>query len=203
MNVTIDDMMRGIKAGKILPYEMELINRLRDFHYQGVPLSVIVLCFPICNRNCYPTSIYLTLGMNSFRLVHGNINIFPKNGEYPNHSWVEKDGYVYDPTDGYKYEKQLYYQFYNPEVIEVYDEKTVNFYPFYHEVVGNLGSIISEDNLTLMLQYLEILEEENPTVNHTLLLEEIHVCREQYGITKKYSSEAMAKYRSIMKENLE
>lgn len=109
MNVTIDDIMDGVKSGKIISYEKELIDKLRNFYYQGFPLSVVVLCFHICNRNCYPTSIFLTLGMDSFRLVHGNIHIYPKNSEYPNHSWVEKDGYVYDPTDGCKYEKELYY----------------------------------------------------------------------------------------------
>lgn len=203
MKVDIDDMMNAIKEGKIISYESEFIDRLRNFCYQGIPLSVAVLSFQICNRNCYPTSIYLTLGMDSFRLVHGNINIYPKNGEYPNHSWVEKDGYVYDPTDGYKYDKELYYQLYQPEVIEVYDERSVKTYSFYQEVIGNLKGTISQENLALIFQYLEILEEEMPTLNHNLLLDEIDICREQYGITKKYSPQVMMKYRSLMKGIIE
>ena len=43
--------------------------------------------------------------MNHFHLVHGDINCIEKNDEYPNHSWVEKDGFVYDTTDGFKWEK--------------------------------------------------------------------------------------------------
>lgn len=87
-------------------------------------------------------------------------------------------------------------------MIEVYDEKTIESYSFYQEVIGNLGSIITKENLALILQYLEILEGEEPTVNHTLLLEEIRVCRERHGITKKYSPQIMMKYRRFMKENL-
>lgn len=168
-----------------------------------MPLSVVVLCFSLCNGNCYSVSVYLSKGMTSFRLVHGNVNSFPKNEDYPNHSWVERDGYVYDPTDGYKWEREFYYQVYEPEVIAVYDESTVQSYDFYQEVSRNLNQDgVSKDSLALMLQYLEILEMERSTVNHTLLLKEIEVCRREYGICKKYSSQVIKRYRDFMEESL-
>ena len=52
----------------------------------------------------------------------------------------------------------------------------------------------------LLFQYLEILEEENPTVNHTLLLDEIEICRQQYHITQKNDDYVMKKYRKLIEE---
>ena len=203
MNLTTQEIKEAIKRRKIAPYEMELIYNLRNIDCNGIPLSIVVLCFSICNTNCYPTSIHLTRGMSYFKLVHGNINIQPKNLEYPNHSWVEKDGYVYDPTDGYKWEKSLYYRIFEPEVVEIYDENSVNDYDFYQEVINSSSKKdITKDNLTLILQYLEILEEENPTVNHTLLLDEIEICRQQYHITQKNDDYVMKKYRKLIEESL-
>ena len=130
---------------------MELIYNLRNIDCNGIPLSIVMLCFSICNTHCYPTSIHLTRSMSYFKLVHGNINIYPKNLEYPNHSWVEKDGYVYDPTDGYKLDKSLYYRIFEPEVVEIYDENSVNDYDFYQEVINSSSKKdITKDNLTLI-----------------------------------------------------
>ena len=203
MNFTNNDFKDAVLNKKIVSYEKELIDRLRDFSYEGIPLSVVVLCFSICNRNCYPTSIYLTLGMDRFRLIHGDVNIYPKNLEYPNHSWVEKDGFVYDPTDGYKWEKELYYRVFEPIVVKEYDEETVQNYPFYQETIQRLGkNDFDKDAVALILQYLELLEGENPSVNHNFLLEEIENFRSKYQITRRYSDQVMKKYREFMeKEN--
>lgn len=201
MNFTSDDFRNAVLNQKIASYEKELIDRLRDFSYEGIPLSVVVLCFSICNRNCYPTSIYLTLGMDHFKLVHGDVNIYPKNLEYPNHSWVEKDGFVYDPTDGYKWEKELYYHVFEPVVVKEYDEESVQNYSFYQETIQRLGkNDFDKDSVALILQYLELLEAEIPTVNHYFLLEEIEKSRSRYQITRRYSDQVMKKYREFMEE---
>ncbi|MCI6265570.1 MAG: hypothetical protein MR598_01825 [Erysipelotrichaceae bacterium] len=201
MNFTSDDFKDAVLNQKIASYEKELIDRLRDFSYEGIPLSVVVLCFSICNRNCYPTSIYLTLGMDHFKLVHGDVNIYPKNLEYPNHSWVEKDGFVYDPTDGYKWEKVLYYHVFEPVVVKEYDEESVQNYSFYQETIQRLGkNDFDKDSVALILQYLELLEAEIPTVNHYFLLEEIEKSRSRYQITRRYSDQVMKKYREFMEE---
>lgn len=201
MNFTSDDFRNAVLNQKIASYEKELIDRLRDFSYEGIPLSVVVLCFSICNRNCYPTSIYLTLGMDHFKLVHGDVNIYPKNLEYPNHSWVEKDGFVYDPTDSYKWEKELYYHVFEPVVVKEYDEESVQNYSFYQETIQRLGkNDFDKDSVALILQYLELLEAEIPTVNHYFLLEEIEKSRSRYQITRRYSDQVMKKYREFMEE---
>ncbi len=201
MQFTKDDFIQAFATKKILPYEDSLIERLRDISYRGIPLSVVVLSFPICNRHCYPTSICLTLGMDYFTLVHGNVNCYPKNQDYPNHSWVERDGYVYDPTDGYRWERDYYYQVYEAEVVEVYDENSVQKYNYYQEFLKETyQQEIPKENLTLILQYLEMLEKESPTVNGVRLLEEIKVCRSRKGITKKLSPQIMKQYQTIMEK---
>ena len=200
MGLSVEEFIQAIEREEILLYEEELLDRLRSICYSGLPLSIMVLCFSICNTNCYPTSVHLTRGMESFQLIHGNINIYPKNLECPNHSWVEKDGYVYDPTDGHKWKKELYYRVFEPEVLEVYDENTVKDYAFYQDVITRKQEVVSEERLALMLQYLEILENDHPTINYNLLLEEIELCRKKNHITIKYDSHVMKKYRQLMEK---
>lgn len=161
-----------------------------------IPVSLIVLCFDICNTNCYPTAINLTRGMNHFKLIYGDISIYPKQ-DYPNHSWVEKDGYVYDPTDGFKYEKDFYYKLYEPQITKVYDENTCQKYNFYQEVLNEKGTI-NLDFLTIILQFLEEQENIKPTINHTLLLNEIAILRKKYNITLKIDKNTMEKYKEML-----
>lgn len=115
-----------------------------------------------------------------------------------------KAGYVYDPVDGFRYEKDLYYQLFEPVVVETYDEKEVLDYPFYQEVITKSDAISLEKyNLTLILQYLEILEQESPTFNHSLLLEEIRNYRNMHHLQEKVPAPIMRKYREYMAQNSE
>ncbi len=201
MVFTNDEFIEAVKRKEIVPYENDLITHLRNFTYEGIPLSVIVLCFPICNSNCYPTAIYLTKGMSYFKLIRGNINIYPKNLEFPNHSWVEKDGYVYDPTDGFKWKSELYYRVFKPEVLEVYDEVSIQGDSFYQDATKRLeNKTCSKEALAMTLQYIEGIELKEPSMNHTMLLEEIKNCRNRYHITEKYPDSIMKKYYEMMED---
>lgn len=197
--MTNQEFKKYIEENKIQPYEQELIDKLRNFNIKGVPLSIIVLCFDACNGNCYGTSVYLSSGMDEFSLIHGNINIYPKN-EYHNHSWIEKNGYVYDPTDGFKYEKELYYKLYEAEVVVSYNEKNCKDYKFYQEITEQYDEA-NIHFLTLFLQFLEEEENIKPTINHKILLKEIEKVRKKYNITKKYDKSVMDEYREEIKRN--
>lgn len=195
--MTNSEFKKYIEDGLIVPYEQELIDKLRNFNIKGVPLSIIVLCFDACNGNCYGTSVYLTSGMDNFKLIHGNINIYPENG-FHNHSWVEKDGYVYDPTDGFKYEKELYYQLYDAKVVVSYDEEKCKDYNFYQEVIRNYNQA-DVSFLSIFLQHLEEQDDAKANMNHYFLLEEIKKVREKYNITKRYDQKVMEEYRAMLK----
>jgi len=105
-----------------------------------------------------------------------------------------KDGFVYDPTDGFKYEKELYYKLYDAEVISSYEEKNCKDYKFYKDVIKQYDRA-NISFLTLFLQYLEEEENIKPTINHKILLNEIEEIRKKYNITKRYDKKVMDEYR--------
>lgn len=191
---------KALDENKILPYEQELLTTLRTINFQGLPISIIILSNPLCRRECYTMSMNLTRGMDYFKLVHGNVNYFDKNNDCPNHSWVERDGFVYDTTDGLRWDKDLYYELFEPEVCEVYDENTVKDYEYYQNFLSTCEENFTVQKMALMIQYIELLEQENPCVNSNLLFEEIKIWRESNNITNKYSDETMKQYKKMIEE---
>lgn len=79
--------------------------------------------------------------------------------------------------------KEIYYDILSPDVIKVRDEKICmldsDYIAFYHD--GSRNSF-SRDEMNLMLQTIEVLEKENPTINHEVLLEEIEQFRLSNGL---------------------
>lgn len=201
MIISDDMMLKALGEYKILPYEKELVQRLRNIEFQGIPLAISVLSKDVFRGECYVISVNLTKGMDHFKLIHGDVNFLERNDEYPNHSWVEKDGYVYDPTDGFKWDKDLYYSLFHPIVREVYDEKSVKDYPYYQDVLRNHHIQIPLMNQAFIIQYLELLEMEHPSVNHHLLLEEIEIWRRDHHVVKKFSDDIMFQYKKSMEDN--
>lgn len=67
-------------------------------------------------RNCYALSILLNLYDGSFKLIQGyipykSVNFLEKPNARYQHSWLEKDDYVYDPALKIITPKELYYKF--------------------------------------------------------------------------------------------
>ena len=179
MKIEKELLIQANKEHKIQPYEEELINNLRKYNFEGLPLTIPLFTNFLCKGECYVCSVNLSRGMDRFHLVHGDINCIEKNEEYPNHSWVEKDGYVYDTTDGFKWDKKLYYELFEPIVCEVYDENSVQDYLFYQSVIKKEGKEIPPENLALVTQYIEELENEKPGFNHYYLQRELKLWRKK------------------------
>ena len=200
--MTKAEYLYACKNQLLVPYESQLIDFLRQIFYKGIPASIIALSFPVHNRQCYSTAIILSKGMKNFRLILGNTNEYPIDRKYPNHSWVESNHYVYDPIDGFKWDIDLYYKFHSPEVIFEYDDSSILNYDDYHKIDSLLcydKYNVSMEFLALMLQYIEILEIEESTFNHQMLLEEIEKCRQMYQVTERYSDEVMEEFGTYMK----
>ena len=53
MKIPDEVFIKAIREGKILPYEPELIEKLRTIHYKGFPLSILLLSKEICNKLGY------------------------------------------------------------------------------------------------------------------------------------------------------
>ena len=181
-----------------IKHEEELVERLRGLTYRGFPLSIVLFCREFCRGECYSMSMNISRGMDKFKLVHGDVNFIVLNDEYPNHSWVEKDGFVYDTTDGFRWDKDLYYELFQPVVREVYTEETVKDYGDYQRVLSHSHDEVDPLQLQLMIQYIELLETENPYVNSKFLQNEINIWREKHNITDRFSDEAMAEYKKIL-----
>ena len=198
MKIPQEVMVKALEERKILPYEEELVERLRGLTYRGFPLSIVLFCREFCRGECYSMSMNISRGMDKFKLVHGDVNFIVLNDEYPNHSWVEKDGFVYDTTDGFRWDKDLYYELFQPVVREVYTEETVKDYGDYQRVLSHSHDEVDPLQLQLMIQYIELLETENPYVNSKFLQNEINIWREKHNITDRFSDEAMAEYKKIL-----
>lgn len=200
MRISEKRLIEALANKEILPYEEELIEKLRDLNYRGIPLSIVLLSKELCRGECYVMSMSISRGMDSFTLVHGDVNFLSLNDEYPNHSWVEKDGFVYDTTDGLKWKKELYYELFKPVVREVYDEKTVSTYGDYQDVLSRSKKDEDMTVLALMIQHIEEIESEERYINHKRLLSEIALWREKHNIKDKFSDEAMKELKKIIGE---
>ena len=198
MRISEKRLIEALANKEILPYEEELVIKLRDLNYRGIPLSIVLLSKELCRGECYVMSMSISRGMGSFTLVHGDVNFLPLNDEYPNHSWVEKDGFVYDTTDGLKWKKDLYYDLFKPIVREVYDENTVSTYGDYQDVLSRSKKDEDMTVLSLIIQHIEEIETEEHYINHRRLLSEIDLWREKHNIKEKFSDEAMKELKKII-----
>lgn len=198
MRAPTEILEKALDEGKILCFEPELIENLRTIKYYGLPLSIILLCKEFCRKECFQMAINISRGMNDYKIVLGDVNYFDINGKYPNHSWVEKDGFVYDTTDGIKWDKELYYSLFKPVIHASYTKETVKDYEYYNTVIEQSSITIPIAQLTLMIQHIELLEEEKPSGNKEALLNEINLWRKANNITKRFSSDEMEKFKKIL-----
>lgn len=187
--------------GKVLPYEKELIENLRDKYYDSVPLSIALNSGFFCNHACHCMALQLTRGMKKFRILRGNINLFPFEPD-GNHSWVELDEWVYDTSDGFKWDKNTYYQVFNPILIYEYDENNYLESWFYRKELEASPSM-PDEHTAINIEFLELAELERKTFNHSRLMAEIDLYRKKEGITEKMSKEDRIKCKKIILEELE
>lgn len=202
MKLSEEVFTKALNKGIISLYEEELIEKLRNLNYCGLPLSIILLCKEFCNGECYRMSMNISRAMEHFTLVHGDVNFLPLNNEYPNHSWVEKDGFVYDTSNGFKWNKDLYYLLFEPKIREVYNEESVKDYKDYKEVLKHADDIEDMTSMKLIIQYIEFLETENPTLNYKRLQQEIDIWREKNSVFDRLPDKVIRQYKkSLMNTN--
>jgi len=163
--------IEGLKKGLVLPYDEELISKLRNIYYGGLPLSISLLSEQLCSGNCYEMALLMTLAFSDdhFRLVDADIDGITLNPEkvrnygsiphYGNHCFVERlddDGvvWVYDTSSGFVIERELYYQMENPVVTCINDKSSVL---DFRETLGIDGKL-NEDDLDMLPLILPNIE---------------------------------------------
>ncbi len=183
---------RAIEEGKLQFYEMELLERLRNLKYNGVPLSILLTSSYCTNTWCFHYSFLLTRGMDSYTIIQGTTSDFQQYGDKISHGWVEKDGFVYDTTDCHKWAKEVYYDVFEARPMISYNEENWQTNPFYLELMKGFEIDIQPLVLETFFRVLEELEEKKPSLTHDFLLNEIEIYREQHPNTFDISKENVA-----------
>ena len=124
----------GLDNKEIIPIEKEVFTKLKHFYVSGVPLSIHLRMRPVLPPGrCYERRFYIALALDNAVVADGKIKSLESKTEKDRsgHGWVEKDGWVYDPTTLYKYKKELYYKIHRPYDLEYYYYDEYSEYPFY------------------------------------------------------------------------
>lgn len=131
----------GLKNGLIIPYDDELIEKLRKIYYGGVAASVILLSNAMTNGRCYDRALLMSQAFleddGDVQLLYATINSIKLNPKfiredplYADHCIVErttKNGrhLIYDTSSGFIYDKKLYWLIENPKVRKINSKDSI------------------------------------------------------------------------------
>ena len=133
---------KGIKEGKIVPFDEEFYKKMSNKYIACIPISIqIKYLKPILPPGqCTDRSLYMFYCFDDALLVRADVKdlelAYGKNDAI--HGWIEIGNYVYDPSLTLRFDKDLYYKIYSPTNIRKEtkeDYKKVNS-SFYDEVMS-------------------------------------------------------------------
>ena len=133
---------KGIKEGKIVPFDEEFYKKMSNKYIACIPISIrIKYLKPLLPPGqCMDRSLYMFFCFDDALLVRADVkNLELAYGkEAAMHGWIEIGNYVYDPSLTLKFDKDLYYEIYSPTNIRKTnkeDYRKVNS-SFYDEVIS-------------------------------------------------------------------
>lgn len=125
-------MIYGLQHGLIFPYDEELIQKLRNVYYGGIPASIILLSNGMSNGHCYDRALLMSRVFlndeDDVKLLYGDIdslklnpNFISDSPHYADHCFVEritKEGrhLIYDTSCGFIFDKKMYWLIENPKL---------------------------------------------------------------------------------------
>ena len=125
-------LIYGLQHGLIFPYDDELIGKLRNVYYGGIPASIILLSNGMSNGHCYDRALFMSRAFldeeDDVKLLYGNIDSIKLNPRfisdsphYADHCFVEriaKDGrhLIYDTSCGFVFDKRMYWLMEKPKL---------------------------------------------------------------------------------------
>lgn len=130
----------GLKNGTILPFEDDLYERLSKIYFNGIPMSIQIKYLKplVPPGQCEDRSLFITMGFEDALWCsgeHKDLELkYGKDGAW--HFWVEKDGWVYDPSLLYKIKKEVYYQIYLPTNIVIRRAEEYKKIDWYQDIVN-------------------------------------------------------------------
>ena len=164
-------LLYGLSKGLILPYDDELIERLRKVYYGGVPASIILLSNGLSNGHCYDRALLMSRAFldtsDDVKLLYGDIDSLKLNPKfisdsphYADHCFVERiteDGreLIYDTSCGFVFDKKLYWLMENPKIRHVNDKDKIK--TFINEDLENNPGLVDDDKYLapLILPFIE------------------------------------------------
>lgn len=213
----------GLNKGLIKAYteDQEIMDRFRNTYYGGVPLSIMLLCLSWTCGKCYDKALILASAFHDcedvcmvdadiqgISLNLANLEDFKKQlgylpEHYGNHCFVEvrdKSGitWVYDTTNGYVIEKNLYYEIEKPIITKINDKNSILNNPEYQDMLeqnlehDKYALSIIMPNIEAMLQRAK----ENNELYSEELEHEINIFKEKInynGICEEIKKDMKAK----------
>ncbi|MBR2603778.1 MAG: hypothetical protein IKE10_01960 [Bacilli bacterium] len=139
--------IEGLKSGRLLFYDNDLLTKLRNIYSEGIPASITLLCNYLTNGKCFESAFLLsrvflndndTKDVNLVQAQVDSIKLNPvyklkfgnDNCDYSRHTVVERilnDGRVliYDTTAGFAIDYDLWEELENPTVVNVKGKKWI------------------------------------------------------------------------------
>lgn len=218
-------ILYGLENGFIKPFDDELIEKGRTIYYGGMPLSVFLISIRLANGHCYDRSLLIALAMPDdaeYEMVDADIDGITLNPEYlstyrdskkfgngnkhyGNHCVIERkmsDGtiWVYDPSVGHAFRKELYVAIENPKETIRHTKEEVESYPEYQDIkncdishdkyvlplvippIETLAALTQGEEGVKLRREIEIYKE---AINYDEVLNEVNNDMLIKGITKK------------------
>lgn len=135
-------LLLGLKNNRIRCYDDELIMKLRNIYYGGLPASIILLTNGLSNGYCYDRALLMSQAFldsdDDVKLVYADVDSLKLNpkyiqNKYPNyadHCFVEritKEGkhLIYDTASGFVYDKKMYWLIEHPKIRHINDKESI------------------------------------------------------------------------------
>lgn len=134
-------LIYGLQHGLIFPYDDELIEKLRNVYYGGIPASIILLSNGMSNSYCYDRALLMSRAFlddeDNVKLLYGDIDSLKLNPKfisdspmYADHCFVEritKDGrhLIYDTSYGFVFDKRMYWLMENPKLRHINSKESI------------------------------------------------------------------------------
>lgn len=133
---------KGLQEGKIIPFDDDFYNQLKDTYVSGLPVSIHIKHFKpiIPPGKCYDRSLYMFFCFKDALLVRGDNKCLELEygKDSAGHGWIEIGDYVYDPTKLMRFDKKLYYQMLKCKKVRKYThEQYKKANPLFYEDVMN------------------------------------------------------------------
>lgn len=109
---------KGIAEGKIVPFDEDFYRSMSNTYFASIPVSMHIkyLRPKTGPGKCYDRSLYMFFCFDDALLVRGdklNLELMYGKGN-AGHGWIEIGDFVYDPTLLMRFDRELYYQMFNP-----------------------------------------------------------------------------------------